>query len=176
MWMLLQRSHLDSRKLAVSDYGHWFIFQKSDWLEHEFKNESQTGLWCIKNGDLAVPAASRTDSTFGSRVAARWIPARSAGNFWKYTALRVVWAVPVIVSTMLWQKAFLAASNRSESTGVIIKPVFSSARCVAVHSMFYNSHRLHSYLGYKSPKQYEIETEKLKNVSLTGLNWILKIL
>lgn len=32
-------------------------------------------------------------------------------------------------------------------------------------SMFYNSHRLHSYLGYKSPNQYEIKTEKLKKVA-----------
>ncbi|SDY68175.1 Transposase InsO and inactivated derivatives [Nitrosomonas halophila] len=32
-------------------------------------------------------------------------------------------------------------------------------------SMFYNSHRLHSYLGYKSPNQYEAEIEKLKNVA-----------
>ena len=32
-------------------------------------------------------------------------------------------------------------------------------------SMFYNSQRLHSYLGYKSPNQYEIETEKLKKVA-----------
>jgi transposase InsO family protein len=32
-------------------------------------------------------------------------------------------------------------------------------------SMFYNSHRLHSYLGYKSPNQYEVETEKLKKVA-----------
>ena len=32
-------------------------------------------------------------------------------------------------------------------------------------SMFYNSHRLHSYLEYKSPNQYEIETEKLKKVA-----------
>ena len=32
-------------------------------------------------------------------------------------------------------------------------------------SMFYNSHRLHSYLGYKSPNQYEVETEMLKKVA-----------
>ncbi|WP_371113311.1 IS3 family transposase, partial [Nitrosomonas sp. Nm33] len=32
-------------------------------------------------------------------------------------------------------------------------------------SMFYNSHRLHSYLGYRSPNQYEIETEKLEKVA-----------
>lgn len=32
-------------------------------------------------------------------------------------------------------------------------------------SMFYNSHRLHSYLEYKSPNQYEVETEKLKEVA-----------
>ena len=32
-------------------------------------------------------------------------------------------------------------------------------------SMFYNSHRLHSYLGYKSPNQYETETAKLKKVA-----------
>lgn len=32
-------------------------------------------------------------------------------------------------------------------------------------SMFYNSHRLHSYLKYKSPNQYEAETKK----SLTGV-------
>jgi len=32
-------------------------------------------------------------------------------------------------------------------------------------SMFYNSHRLHSYLGYKSPNQYEAETEKLKKIA-----------
>ena len=28
-------------------------------------------------------------------------------------------------------------------------------------SMFYNSHRLHSYLGYKSPNQYEAEAAKM---------------
>ncbi len=32
-------------------------------------------------------------------------------------------------------------------------------------SMFYNSHRLHSYLGYKSPNQYEVESEILKKVA-----------
>ena len=32
-------------------------------------------------------------------------------------------------------------------------------------SMFYNSQRLHSYLGYKSPNQYEAEMEMLKNVA-----------
>ncbi len=32
-------------------------------------------------------------------------------------------------------------------------------------SMFYNSHRLHSYLGYKSLNQYEAETEKLEKVA-----------
>ncbi len=32
-------------------------------------------------------------------------------------------------------------------------------------SMFYNSHRLHSYLGYKSPKQYEVEMEELKKIA-----------
>jgi hypothetical protein len=31
--------------------------------------------------------------------------------------------------------------------------------------MFYNCHRLHSYLGYKSPNQYEVETEKLEKVA-----------
>lgn len=32
-------------------------------------------------------------------------------------------------------------------------------------SMFYNSHRLHSYLGYKSPNQYEAKTEILEKVA-----------
>ena len=32
-------------------------------------------------------------------------------------------------------------------------------------SMFYNSHRMHSYLGYKSPKQYEVEMEELKKIA-----------
>ena len=32
-------------------------------------------------------------------------------------------------------------------------------------SMFYNSHRLHSYLGYKSPNQYEVEIENVKKVA-----------
>lgn len=31
--------------------------------------------------------------------------------------------------------------------------------------IFYNSQRLHSYLGYKSPNQYEVETEELKKVA-----------
>ncbi len=31
-------------------------------------------------------------------------------------------------------------------------------------TMFYNSYRLHSYLGYKSPNQYEAETENMKKV------------
>jgi len=31
--------------------------------------------------------------------------------------------------------------------------------------MFYNSYRLHSYLGYKSPNDYESEMMKLKKVS-----------
>ncbi len=32
-------------------------------------------------------------------------------------------------------------------------------------AMFYNSHRLHSYLGYKSPNDYESEMMKLKKVA-----------
>jgi transposase InsO family protein len=32
-------------------------------------------------------------------------------------------------------------------------------------SMFYNRHRLHSYLGYISPNQYETEAEKMKKAS-----------
>jgi len=32
-------------------------------------------------------------------------------------------------------------------------------------SMFYNSHRLHSYFRYKSPNQYGVETEMLKKVA-----------
>ena len=32
-------------------------------------------------------------------------------------------------------------------------------------SMFYNSHRLHSYLGYKSPNQYGVEIERVKKVA-----------
>jgi transposase InsO family protein len=32
-------------------------------------------------------------------------------------------------------------------------------------SMFYNSHRLHSYIGYKSPNQYEQEMVKLEKVA-----------
>lgn len=32
-------------------------------------------------------------------------------------------------------------------------------------SMFYNSQRLHSYLDYKSPNQYENELDDLKKVA-----------
>jgi len=32
-------------------------------------------------------------------------------------------------------------------------------------TMFYNSHRLHSYLGYKSPNQYEAEMVELRKVA-----------
>ena len=32
-------------------------------------------------------------------------------------------------------------------------------------AMFYNSYRLHSYLGYRSPSQYEVEMAKLKKVA-----------
>ena len=32
-------------------------------------------------------------------------------------------------------------------------------------SMFYNSYRLHSYLGYKSPNQYEVEAAKMIKVA-----------
>lgn len=32
-------------------------------------------------------------------------------------------------------------------------------------SMFYNTHRLHSYLRYKSPNQYEVEIENVKKVA-----------
>ncbi len=32
-------------------------------------------------------------------------------------------------------------------------------------TMFYNRHRLHSYLGYKSPNQYEAERVTLKKVA-----------
>jgi putative transposase len=32
-------------------------------------------------------------------------------------------------------------------------------------TMFYNSYRLHSYLGYKSPNQYEAEMENMKKVA-----------
>jgi len=36
-------------------------------------------------------------------------------------------------------------------------------------AMFYNSHRLHSYLSYKSPNDYEREMMKLKKL----LNWVV---
>lgn len=36
--------------------------------------------------------------------------------------------------------------------------------------MFYNSQRLHSYLGYVSPNQYEAEMVELKK----PLNWVVK--
>jgi putative transposase len=32
-------------------------------------------------------------------------------------------------------------------------------------TMFYNSYRLHSYLGYVSPNQYEAEMAKLKKAA-----------
>ncbi|SDZ14849.1 IS3 family transposase, partial [Nitrosomonas sp. Nm33] len=32
-------------------------------------------------------------------------------------------------------------------------------------SMFYNSHRLHSYLDYRSPIQFEAERAELKKVA-----------
>jgi putative transposase len=32
-------------------------------------------------------------------------------------------------------------------------------------AMFYNPHRLHSYLGYKSPNQYEAEMSQLQKVA-----------
>ena len=32
-------------------------------------------------------------------------------------------------------------------------------------SMIYNSHRLHPYFGYKSPKQYEVEMKELKKIA-----------
>ncbi len=32
-------------------------------------------------------------------------------------------------------------------------------------SMFYNSHRLHSYLGYKNPNQYEAEAVIINKVA-----------
>jgi transposase InsO family protein len=32
-------------------------------------------------------------------------------------------------------------------------------------SMFYNTHRLHLYLGCKSPNQYEVEIERVKKVA-----------
>ena len=32
-------------------------------------------------------------------------------------------------------------------------------------SMFYNSQRLHSYLGYKSPNQYEKENAEFKKAA-----------
>jgi len=31
--------------------------------------------------------------------------------------------------------------------------------------MFYNSRRLHSYLGYKSPNQYEAEMAEVRKVA-----------
>ncbi|SFF15861.1 Integrase core domain-containing protein [Nitrosomonas sp. Nm166] len=32
-------------------------------------------------------------------------------------------------------------------------------------AMFYNSHRLHSYLGYKIPSQYEAEAAKMRKIA-----------
>jgi hypothetical protein len=76
---------LNAGRLAVSGCGHRFVFQEGSWLEHEFKNESKTGLWRIENGYLAAQAASRTDSTFGSQIAICQpaIPAASE-NTWLY--------------------------------------------------------------------------------------------
>jgi len=32
-------------------------------------------------------------------------------------------------------------------------------------TMWYNTHRLHSYLGYKSPAQYEVDMSEMKKVA-----------
>lgn len=65
----------------------------------------------------------------------------------------------------------------------VAESFFGSLKCERVHwthyqtrqeaqqdvlnyiSMFYNSHRLHSTLGYKSPNHYEAEMAELKNVA-----------
>jgi transposase InsO family protein len=67
---------------------------------------------------------------------------------------------------MLWLKVSKATLNGSESTGGTTIPVMQHSKMLLQYiSMLYNSHRLHSYLGYKSPNQYETETEILRKVA-----------
>ena len=66
----------------------------------------------------------------------------------------------------LW-KASSGALNRIECIGEITKQTRYEAQQDILNyiTMFYDSHRLHSYLGYKSPNQYEVEMNTLKKAA-----------
>ena len=66
---------------------------------------------------------------------------------------------------MRLQRASLVALNRNGASGDTTKPAMQHSKMLQYIAMFYNNHRLHSYLEYKSPNQYEAQAEKMKNVA-----------
>jgi len=65
---------LDSGRPAVSGGCHRFVFWKGGWLEDEFTDESELGLWCIANGDLITPVIAWLDRA--AVLVGRSIPAK----------------------------------------------------------------------------------------------------
>ena len=63
-------------------------------------------------------------------------------------------------------KASLEALNRNDASGNTTKlaTLLSKMYC-SILVVIYNSHRLHSYLEYKSPNQYEAETAEIRKVA-----------
>jgi hypothetical protein len=76
------------------------------------------------------------------------MPVKNTGGFWKRMAL------------------WINMSRIGDCfDNVVAGSFFGNLKQKQIISIFYYSHRLHSYLEYKSPNQYEIEAEMLKKVA-----------
>ena len=116
------------------------LFPRKGWLEHAFKNESQVGLWRIENGYLVASTTSRTDSTFGSWIVIPVDNAVAESFFRNLKQERIHWRS--------YQHSYAVQQD--------------VLQCI---SMFYNSYRLYSYLGYKRPRSIWGKMEKMKKVA-----------
>ena len=103
------------------------------------------------------------------RIVDRSMSARPVATYWEHTVLLTAWVIWEVVRIMQFQIASWQPWAGTLPMTALPSSPCSSARRTAVYSMFYNSHRLHSYLGYKNPSQYESETKILKK-SLIGLS------
>jgi putative transposase len=62
-------------------------------------------------------------------------------------------------------ESFFDSLKQERAMAELPNPVGAQQDILNYNAMFYNPHRLHSFLGYKSPSQYEAEMKQLQNVA-----------